>query len=218
MTLIPLRCCGRLLTINPHQKHPLVFSLRLREALLTSQILLTSGLQRSEDEYAMSPLSAPSAGGSYFSGSTERQDGYPTPSLNRPGVPAGLADMQRSGRAYPFSRSSSLSDAYSGIPQLPSRFSSPSTESLGHPGMPYGRRPMEYGMPRPNGMVPGYDPNRPMDGSVSPPDQQASPMPYGVDSGKSHPRHLSTKLTIQPPKSTTTNPPCRCHHPSHFLA
>lgn len=183
------------------------------------QILLTSGLQRSEDEYAMSPLSAPSAGGSYFSGSTERQDGYPTSSLNRPGVPAGLADMQRSGRAYPFSRSSSLSDAYSGIPQLPSRFSSPSTDSLGHPGMPYARRPMEYGMSRPNGMVPGYDPNRPMDGSVSPPDQQASPMPYSVDHGKFLIAidHWAC-ANDQAPKSITTNPPCPCHRPSHLLA
>lgn len=149
-----------------------------------SQMLVTSGLQRqSEDEYVMSPLSAPSAGGHYFS-TTERQDGYSTPSLaNRPAMPAGLSDMQRTGRAYPFSRSSSLSDAYPGLPQLSSRFSSPSTESLGHAGMPYARRPVDYGIPRPpNGMVPGYDPNRSIEGSVSP-DQQGSPMPYAVDGG-----------------------------------
>lgn len=155
-------------------------------------MLLTSGLQRqNEDEYVMSPLSAPSAGGNYLS-STERQDSYSTPSLaNRPAMPAGLADMQRSGRAYQFARSSSLSDAYPGLPQLPSRFSSPSTESLGNPGMPYARRPMDYGIPRPpNGMVPGYDPNRSIEGSVSP-DQQGSPMPYAVNDGTfCHPRGL----------------------------
>lgn len=163
-------------------------------------MLLTSGLQRqNEDEYVMSPLSAPSAGGNYFS-STERQDSYSTPSLaNRPAMPAGLADMQRSGRAYQFARSSSLSDAYPGLPQLPSRFSSPSTESLGNPGMPYARRPMDYGIPRPpNGMVPGYDPNRSIEGSVSP-DQQGSPMPYAVNDGTfCHLRDLlMVKLTKQ---------------------
>lgn len=156
-------------------------------------MLLTSGLQRSEDEYAMSPLSAPSAGGSYFAstpGAERPTDAYPTgPLANRP-IATPVSDMQRSGRSpYPFPRSSSFSDAYPGVSHLPSRFSSPSTESLGHPGMPY-RRPMDYGIPRPaNGMIPGYDPNRPVEGSVSPTDQQ-EPVRYGMDNQGTLPPYI----------------------------
>ena len=148
-------------------------------------MLLPSGLQRpNEDEYAMSPLSAPSAGGSYFSPTPvgERPpDVYPPgPLANRPTVPTPLSEIQRTGRgAYPFPRSSSFSDAYSTMPQLSSRYSSPSTESLGHPGMPYTRRPMDY-LSRP-GMVPGYDSSRPIEDSVSPTDTQESSMPYNMD-------------------------------------
>lgn len=132
----------------------------------------------------MSPLSAPSAGGGYFSSTPAGErppDAYPPgPLANRPTVPTPLSEIQRTGRgAYPFPRSSSFSDAYSTLPQLSSRYSSPSTESLGHPGMSYTRRPMDY-MSRP-GMVPGYDPSRPIEGSVSPTDTQESSMPYNMD-------------------------------------
>ena len=132
----------------------------------------------------MSPMSAPSAGGGYFppTPAAERpQDTYPM-APNRPAIPTSLSDIHRAGRgAYPFPRSSSFSDAYPGLPHSYSRFSSPSTESLGH-GLPYGRRPMDYGIPRPaNAMVPGYDPNRPIEGSVSPAEQQEAPIPYGID-------------------------------------
>lgn len=148
-------------------------------------MLLPSGLQRpNEDEYAMSPLSAPSAGGGYFSSTPAGErppDAYPLGSLaNRPTIPTPLSEIQRTGRgAYPFPRSSSFSDAYSTLPQYSSRYSSPSTESLGHPGMSYTRRPMDY-MSRP-GMVPGYDPSRPIEGSVSPTDTQESSMPYNME-------------------------------------
>lgn len=149
------------------------------------KVLLPSGMQRpNDDEYAMSPLSAPSAGGGYFSSTPAGErphDAYPPGSLaNRPTVPTPLSEIQRTGRgAYPFPRSSSFSDAYSTLPQYSSRYSSPSTESLGHPGMSYTRRPMDY-MSR-SGMVPGYDPSRPIEGSVSPTDTPESSMPYHMD-------------------------------------
>lgn len=158
--------------------------LKKKPMLTIFQGLLTNPNRPNDEEYAMSPMSAPSAGGGYFppTPAAERpQDTYPM-APNRPAIPTSLSDIHRAGRgAYPFPRSSSFSDAYPGFPHSYSRFSSPSTESLGH-GLPYGRRPMDYGIPRPaNAMVPGYDPNRPIEGSVSPTEQQEAPIPYGID-------------------------------------
>lgn len=165
--------------------------------------LLTNSNRPNDDEYAMSPMSAPSAGGGYFppTPAAERpQDAYPM-APNRPAIPTSLADLHRAGRgAYPFPRSSSFSDAYSGFPHSYSRFSSPSTESLGH-GLPYGRRPMDYGIPRPaNAIVPGYDPNRPIEGSVSPTDQQEASIPYSIDQHGQQVPNYHSSMAMPPPK------------------
>lgn len=179
-----------------------------------------TGVNRPNDEeYAMSPMSAPSAGGNYFPPTpvAERpQDAYPTGPVgpNRPAIPTPLSDMHRAGRGpYPFPRSSSFPDAYPGFPHSYSRFSSPSTESLGH-GLSYARRPMDYGIPRPaNAMVPGY-PNRPIEDSVSPTNQQEAPIPYNIETHGTlmlvKAKEKARELTNQANKFPVTIRPWQC--------
>ncbi|KKK22526.1 hypothetical protein AOCH_007311, partial [Aspergillus ochraceoroseus] len=147
-------------------------------------VLLTDGLSRlNDDEYVISPLSSASTTGTGFpSAPSDRSiDSYHSGSV------ANRADLQRGNRGtYPFPRSSSFSEpSFNTGLQFPGRFSRPGAEAIGHPGIPYPRRPMDYAISRPpNGMMVGYTQHRPMEGSVSPTGQQEQPMPYGVDSNQ----------------------------------
>lgn len=151
------------------------------------KMLLTDALPRiNDDEYVVSPLSSTSTTGNCFpSAGPDRTPEH----FSQHGVPgtrpaATLPELQRNIRGtFPFPRSSSFSEASfnTGL-HVPGRFSRPGAEPLNHPVLPYARRPMDYGIPRPaNGMVVGYDHSRPMEGSVSPTGQQEHPMPYNVD-------------------------------------
>lgn len=160
------------------------------------QMLLTDGLQRmNEDDYVISPLSSTSTTGNGFPATADRHlDSYPPPG---PGVGRGppaapIPELQRNTRGpFPFPRSSSFSESSfnTGL-HFPGRFSRPG-EPLNHPSMPYGRRPLEFGMNRPaNGMIVGYDHHRPLEGSVSPTGPPEHSVPYHVDSHSTSPNSL----------------------------
>ncbi|KAL4888571.1 hypothetical protein BDV59DRAFT_206046 [Aspergillus ambiguus] len=159
-------------------------------------MLLTDGLQRlNDDDYVISPLSSASTNNGFPTAGPDRNlEGYAAP-VGR--GPAPLSTMQRNRNAFPFPRSSSFSEpSYNTSLHFPGRFSRPG-EPLAHPGLPYGRRPMDYAMSRPNGMVVGYDQHRQMDGSVSPTEPH---MPYSMD-GHNQPVHsYQSPLTMPAPK------------------
>jgi hypothetical protein len=167
------------------------------------KMLLTDTLPRiNDDEYVVSPLSSTSATGNCFpsAGPDRTPDHFSQHGVLGTRPAATLPELQRNIRGtFPFPRSSSFSEASfnTGL-HVPGRFSRPG-EPLNHPVLPYARRPMDYGIPRPaNGMVVGYDHSRPMEGSVSPTGQQEHPMPYSVDnhstrtSSHCHSKVLST--------------------------
>ncbi|KAE8373216.1 hypothetical protein BDV26DRAFT_272596 [Aspergillus bertholletiae] len=152
-----------------------------------SKMLLTDGLQRlNDDDYVISPLSSASTTtGSGFPSATDRNlEGYiPNGTLANRAAPTPVSDLQRHNRsAFPFSRSSSFSEpSFNPSLHFPGRYSRPG-ETVSHPGMSYGRRPMDYGISRPgNSMVVGYDSHRQLDGSVSPTGQTDQSIAYGMD-------------------------------------
>jgi hypothetical protein len=154
----------------------------------SSKMLLTDGIQRlNDDDYIISPLSSASTttGNGFPSGAADRNlESYvPNGTLANRAAPTSVSDLQRHNRsAFPFSRSSSFSESsFNPSLHFPGRYSRPG-EPLGHPGMPYGRRPVDYGINRPgNSMVVGYDGHRQLEGSVSPTGQSDQPISYGVD-------------------------------------
>ncbi|GIK07874.1 hypothetical protein Aspvir_003544 [Aspergillus viridinutans] len=170
------------------------------------KMLLTDGLQRiNEDEYVVSPLSSSSTTGNCFpsAGPDRTPEQFSQHGLLGPRPAATLPELQRNTRGtFPFPRSSSFSEvSFSTGLHLPGRFSRPGVEPLNHPGLPYARRPMDYGIPRPaNGMVVGYDHSRPMEGSVSPTGQQEQPLPYNVDNHNQQVPSYQTTLTMPAPK------------------
>lgn len=151
------------------------------------KMLLTDELQRvNDDEYVVSPLSSSSTTGNCFpsTGPDRTPDHFSQHGILGPRPVATLPELQRNTRGtFPFPRSSSFSEvSYPTGLHLPGRFSRPGVEPLNHPGLPYARRPIDYGIPRPaNGMVMGYDHSRAMEGSVSPTGQQEQQLPYNVD-------------------------------------
>lgn len=152
--------------------------------------LRTDCFQRpNEEDYLVSPLSSASTAGTYMSSAGQgRTDGLPQPSImyGRPMASSSMSDLHRTIRSdYSITRSSSVSDASSQPPsfhpgmQLHNRF----TPTSNQPGMPYGRQPMEYGVPRhPGTMMTGYDQSQSFEGSVSPTDSQGNQMPYELGS------------------------------------
>lgn len=140
-------------------------------------MLLTDGLPRlNDDDYVISPLSSASTTGNGFSAGADRNlEGYAAGTVGR-GPPGPMSTLQRNRNAFPFPRSSSFSEpSYNTGLHFPGRFSRPG-EPLAHPGLPYGRRPMDY-MSRP-GMVVGYEQPRQMEGSVSPTGAPEQAMSY----------------------------------------
>lgn len=140
-----------------------------------------------EDEYLVSPLSSASTAGTYMSSAGQgRRDSLPQSQMifSRPAASASISDLHRTIRSdYSITRSSSLSDASSQPPSfhpgLPfqSRYGPHSNQH----GVPYGRQPMDYGVPRhPGSMVPGYDQQQPFEGSVSPTDSHGAQMTYDM--------------------------------------
>ncbi|KAB8231063.1 hypothetical protein BDV23DRAFT_174536 [Aspergillus alliaceus] len=173
----------------------------------SSKMLLTDGLQRlNDDDYVISPLSSASTttGNGFPSATADRGlEGYlPNGTLASRAAPTPVHDLQRNNRsAFSFSRSSSFSESsFNPSLHFPGRYSRPS-EPLNHPGMPYGRRPMDYGINRPaNGMVVGYDDHRQLEGSVSPTGQPDQPIPYNVDSHGQQLHSYQSPLTMPPSK------------------
>ncbi|KAE8338906.1 hypothetical protein BDV24DRAFT_165859 [Aspergillus arachidicola] len=153
-----------------------------------SKMLLTDGLQRlNDDDYVISPLSSASTttGSGFPSTAADRNlEGYmPNGTLANRAAPTPVPDLQRHNRsAFPFSRSSSFSEpSFNPSLHFPGRYSRPG-EPVSHPGMPYGRRPVDYGINRPGtSMVVGYDGHRQLEGSVSPTGQTDQPIAYGID-------------------------------------
>ncbi|KAF4761433.1 hypothetical protein N7455_000633 [Penicillium solitum] len=136
-----------------------------------------------EDEYLVSPLSSASTAGTYMSSTGGRNESMSQSNVMfRPAASASMSDLHRTIRNdYPVTRSSSLSDAsahpspYAGYP-MHNRFAGQPNQ----PGLPYMRRPMEYGMPRHPGMGP-YDQQPSFEGSVSPTDTQTSHITYDMN-------------------------------------
>ncbi|EAU37689.1 predicted protein [Aspergillus terreus NIH2624] len=161
-------------------------------------MLLTDGLPRlNDDDYVISPLSSASTTGNGFSAGADRNlEGYAAGTVGR-GPPGPMSTLQRNRNAFPFPRSSSFSEpSYNTGLHFPGRFSRPG-EPLAHPGLPYGRRPMDY-MSRP-GMVVGYEQPRQMEGSVSPTGAPEQAMSY-MD-GHNQPVHsYQSPLTMPAPK------------------
>ncbi|KAK9648229.1 hypothetical protein V6Z96_006284 [Aspergillus fumigatus] len=170
------------------------------------KMLLTDGLQRvNDDEYVVSPLSSSSTTGNCFpsTGPDRTPDHFSQHGILGPRPVATLPELQRNTRGtFPFPRSSSFSEvSYPTGLHLPGRFSRPGVEPLNHPGLPYARRPIDYGIPRPaNGMVMGYDHSRAMEGSVSPTGQQEQQLPYNVDNNNQQIPSYQTTLTMPAPK------------------
>ncbi|KAL4915192.1 hypothetical protein BDW62DRAFT_131608 [Aspergillus aurantiobrunneus] len=162
--------------------------------------ILTEGLPRlNDDDYVISPLSSASTSGpGYASASSERGfENY----QNR-GAAATVPDLRSNRGAFSFSRSSSFSESSfnTGL-QFPSRFSRPSAEAMGHPGIQY-RRPMDYVMNRPaNGMMVGYNQSRTLEGSVSPTGQPEAQMPYGMDNASQHIHSYQPSVSMPVPKT-----------------
>ncbi|KAI9933429.1 hypothetical protein MW887_007902 [Aspergillus wentii] len=178
-----------------------------KSASETPKVLLTDGMQRpNEEEYVISPMSSASTNnGNYFSSNTLERG---SENFHHPGTlpsrGAPISELQRSNRgAFPFARSSSFSEpSFNTGLHMPGRFSRPGADPLGHPNMPYTRRVMEYGIPRPgsNGMVIGYDHHRPLEGSVSPTNPQDTSMPYNVDNHSPQVQGYQSQLTMPVPK------------------
>lgn len=147
-----------------------------------SHMLSVDGLQRpSDDDYTtISPLSSASTNGNYISSASTHKssDGF-----SQPGSRTSLServDMQRNGtNAMPFARTSGLSESLNA--ELSNNgFSRPGV-GLGHPGMPYARRTMDYSLDRRrSGIMAGYD-QRALEGSVSPSGSHETPIQYNGD-------------------------------------
>ncbi|KAL3460534.1 hypothetical protein BJX64DRAFT_182576 [Aspergillus heterothallicus] len=160
--------------------------------------LLTEGLPRlNDDDYVISPLSSASTSGPGFSTTDRGFESY----QNR-GAAATVPDLRSSRVAFPFPRSSSFSESsFNNTLQYPGRFARPGAETIGHPGVPYPRRPIDYAMNRPtNGIMVGYNHHRPLEGSVSPTGQSEQQMPsYGMDNAS--PMHsYQSPLSMAGPK------------------
>ncbi|KAF9892352.1 hypothetical protein FE257_002129 [Aspergillus nanangensis] len=169
-------------------------------------MLLTDGLQRlNDDEYVISPLSSTSTIGNGFSsaGPDRNMEAYPGAGAIAGRAPPGpMSTLQRNNRnAFPFPRSSSFSEpSYNTGLHFPGRFARPG-EPLGHAGLPYGRRPMDYGLNRPaNGMVVGYEHQRQLEGSVSPTGPPDQPVPYHMDNHHPPVHSYQAPLTMPAPK------------------
>ncbi|KAE8148390.1 hypothetical protein BDV25DRAFT_18786 [Aspergillus avenaceus] len=166
-------------------------------------MLLTDGIQRlNDDDYVISPLSSASTttGTGFPSATADRNlENYaPNGTLATRAAPTPVSELQKNNRsAFPFSRSSSFSEpSFNPSLHFPGRYSRPG-EPLGHPSIPYGRRPMDYGISRPgNGMVVGYDGHRQLEGSVSPTGQAEQSIPYGVDSHGQQIHNYQPSLTM----------------------
>ncbi|CAI7571261.1 unnamed protein product [Penicillium pancosmium] len=166
--------------------------------------LRTDCFQRpNEEDYLVSPLSSASTAGTYMSSAGQgRTDGLPQPSMmyGRPMASSSMSDLHRTIRSdYSITRSSSVSDASSQPPsfhpgmQLHNRF----TPTSNQPGMPYGRQPMEYGVPRhPGTMMTAYDQSQSFEGSVSPTDSQGNQMPYELGSIGTQPPNYQSHLAM----------------------
>ncbi|KAL2836520.1 hypothetical protein BJY01DRAFT_221943 [Aspergillus pseudoustus] len=160
--------------------------------------LLTEGLPRlNDDDYVISPLSSASTSGPGFPSADRGFESY----QNR-GAAATVPDLRSNRGTFPFPRSSSFSESSfnTGL-QYPGRFARPGAETMGHPGIPYPRRPMDYTLNRPtNGMMVGYNHHRPLEGSVSPTGQPEQPMPpYGMDNA-SQMHSYQSPLSMAGPK------------------
>ncbi|KAL3487742.1 hypothetical protein BJX62DRAFT_187267 [Aspergillus germanicus] len=161
--------------------------------------LLTEGLPRlNDDDYVISPLSSASTSGPGFPPADRGFESY----QNR-GAAATVPDLRSNRGTFPFPRSSSFSESsFNTNLQYPGRFSRPGVEAMGHPGIPYPRRPMDYAMNRPaNGIMVSYNHHRQLEGSVSPtgqPEQQIPP--YGMESsGQMH--SYQSPLSMPGPKT-----------------
>ncbi|KAA8650072.1 hypothetical protein EYZ11_008747 [Aspergillus tanneri] len=215
-------------------------------------MLLTDGLQRiNDDDYVISPLSSTSTTGNGFSSAAPDRnlESYPPPGpITSRGPPAPISELQRNSRGpFPFPRSSSFSEpSYNTGLHFPGRFSR-SGEPLGHPCLPYARRPTDFGISRPpNGMILGYDHHRQLEGSVSPNGPPDHSVPYSVDSHnqqahsyqqphtmpapkgigglemtsqiQSHGRHMPTIQSIPVSESSDYRPYSYDHHPYSLSA
>ncbi|KAF7589119.1 hypothetical protein BBP40_004754 [Aspergillus hancockii] len=168
-----------------------------------SKMLLTDGIQRlNDDDYVISPLSSASTttGNGFPSAAADRNlESYvPNGTLANRAAPTSVSDLQRNNRSgFPFSRSSSFSESsFNPSLHFPGRYPRPG-EPIGHPGMPYGRRPVDYGISRPgNSMVVGYDGHRQLEGSVSPTGQPDQPISYGVDGHSQQLHGYQSSLTV----------------------
>ncbi|PYH47222.1 homeobox domain-containing protein [Aspergillus saccharolyticus JOP 1030-1] len=170
-------------------------------------MLLTDGIPRNDDDYVISPLSSASTTNGFTSAGSDRHfDSYThTAAMANRAAHAPLTDLNRHNRgAFPFSRSSSFSEAsfHNGL-HYPGRYSRSGVEPLVHPSMAYGRRPMEYGINRPtNGLMVGYDHQRAIEGSVSPTGQSEQPAHYNVDGHHNQQAHsYQSPLAMPPPKA-----------------
>ncbi|KAL2832409.1 hypothetical protein BDW59DRAFT_157240 [Aspergillus cavernicola] len=170
------------------------------EAPVESPGLLTDGLQRlTDDDYVISPLSSASTTG----------PGFPPASSDRGfehyqnrGAAATVPDLRNHRSTFPFPRSSSFSESsYNTGLQFPGRFSRPG-EAMGHPGIPYPRRPMDFAMNRSaNGMMVSYSQPRAVEGSVSPTGQPEQQMSYGMDNTNPQLHHYPSSLSMPAPKA-----------------
>ncbi|KAL2803230.1 hypothetical protein BJX63DRAFT_78602 [Aspergillus granulosus] len=160
--------------------------------------LLTEGLPRlNDDDYVISPLSSASTSGPGFSSADRGFESY----QNR-GAAATVPDLRSHRSTFPFPRSSSFSEpSFNTSLHYPGRFARPGAETMGHPGIPYPRRPIDYAMSRPaNGMMVGYNHHRPLEGSVSPTGQPEQQMPpYGMDNA-SQMHSYQSPLSMAGPK------------------
>ncbi|GAB1209536.1 hypothetical protein APSETT445_008317 [Aspergillus pseudonomiae] len=169
-----------------------------------SKMLMTDGLPRlNDDDYVISPLSSASTttGSGFPSTGTDRNlEGYmPNGTLANRAAPTPIPELQRHNRsAFPFSRSSSFSEpSFNPSLHFPGRYSRPG-EPVSHPGMSYGRRPVDYGISRPgnNSMVVGYDGHRQLEGSVSPTGQTDQPIAYSMDGNSQQLHSYQPSLTM----------------------
>ncbi|KAL3475307.1 hypothetical protein BJX99DRAFT_230027 [Aspergillus californicus] len=138
--------------------------------------LLTEGLPRlNDDEYVISPLSSASTNGPGFPSASDRGFEH----YQNRSAAATVPDLRNHRSTFPFPRSSSFSESSfnTGL-QFPGRFTRPG-ETVGHSGMSYPRRPMDYALNRStNGMIVGYGQPRPLEGSVSPTGQPEQQIQY----------------------------------------
>ncbi|KAL2866848.1 homeobox domain-containing protein [Aspergillus lucknowensis] len=161
--------------------------------------ILAEGLPRlNDDDYVISPLSSASTTGPGFPSSDRGFESY----QNR-GAAATVPDLRSNRGAFPFPRSSSFSESsFSPSLQFSGRFSRPGAQTMGHPGIPYQQRPMDYPMNRPaNGILVSYSQHRPLEGSVSPTGQSEQQMPYGMDNANQQIHTYQSPLSMPTPKA-----------------